>query len=254
MIITHSEIQDRRVAVVEIDGPLESRSSPDFEGYINQLLGKKIIFILFDAKKMQYVSSEGIGLLLLLQKKIAEANGFFILFSLADETATLFGLLGFDKVFRIAESRADALQIMDRQIELRERGDAVGTEAAPAAIREPEPSPPAAPAGINEPSPSVSAAADSGTRVVECSNCKTRIRVYSDGDYLCPHCKNSFSVMSRDLQQTPEKQPAATPGAASLIVECARCKSLLRISRGGTYRCPDCNTPFTVSEDLSVKF
>ena len=249
MIISHSEILDSRVAVVEIDGPLESRTSQDFEDYINRLLAKSILFILFDAKKMEYVSSEGIGLLLLLQKKISAANGFFVLFNPVPEITTLFGLLGFDKVFRMAESRAEALQIMDRQIELRERGEAVGPEAAA-----PEPEP-AAPAEIAEPSPEIAAAAGPRAMIVECSGCRARIRVYSDGDYLCPHCKTGFSVTSRDAAQSVEI-PAVRPtgGPASLVVECARCKSLMRIVKSGTYRCPDCDAPFTVTDDLSVKF
>ena len=131
VVINHAEILDNKVAVVEIDGPLDSHTSPDFEEYINQILAKSILFILFDAGKMTYVSSEGIGLLLFLQRKISEANGFFVLFNLSGEILTLYRLLGFDKVFRIAESRADALQIMDRQMELRESGapEAPGPEA-----------------------------------------------------------------------------------------------------------------------------
>src|SRR4030042_5735425 len=122
VIINHAEILDNRCAVVAIAGPLDSFTSPDFEDYVNQLLAKNILFILFDAGKMEYVSSEGIGLLLFLQRKISEANGFFVMFNLSSEIQTLYRLLGFDKVFRIAESRAEALQIMDRQREPRDRG------------------------------------------------------------------------------------------------------------------------------------
>ena len=66
MVLSHADILDGRGAVVEMDGSLDSFTSPDFEAYIDKLLSKNILFILFDATNMTYASSEGIGLLLFL--------------------------------------------------------------------------------------------------------------------------------------------------------------------------------------------
>lgn len=251
MVINHAEILDKRVAVVEIDGPLDSGSSPDFEDYINQLLIKKIVFILFDAKKMESVSSEGIGLLLLLQKKISETNGFFVIFNLSEEIQTLYQLLGFDKVFRITDTRADALQIMDRQIELRDKGisepdeSAKDTRVSMAATAQHEME-----MSNTHAVPKREPVAGPQVMIVECSHCKSLIRISQDGDYICPHCNNAFTVMN-----TGNKPVSVAPAMnESMIVECTRCRSLVRIKGSGSYQCPDCDARFAVAKDMSVKF
>ncbi len=268
MIINHSEIHDGRVAVVEIDGPLDSLTSPGFEEYINKLLERNILFILFDSAKMKYVSSEGIGLLLFLQRKISEANGFFVIFSLPHEIMTLYTLLGFDKVFRIAGDRAEAIQVMDRQMELRAKGLREEPVPEPAVdeeqVRQEEPEPieevsplsvkpleegrkTAAP--VMEEAPAVQRP---GTRIVECSHCRSLVRVSRDGNYLCPHCNREFAVKSSEAARRPA-EPAAG-GFGSMIVECKTCRSLIRVKKAGTYRCPDCKTAFSVGADQTVKF
>ncbi len=271
MVIKHSEILDNRVAVVEIDGPLDSLTSPGFEDYINKLLDKNILFILFDSGKMSYVSSEGIGLLLFLQRKISEANGFFVIFSLPHEILTLYALLGFDNVFRIAKDRAEAIQVMDRQMELRKKGlkeeppmlpaedVTIGAAGAMEPFEEMSP-PPAKPEEMRK-KPSAPAAEEEmpaglqpRSRIVECSHCKSLMRVSRDGDYLCPHCNTEFTVKSRDTEKQPAEAAAPAPGFGSIIVECKKCKSLVRIKKPGTFQCPDCGTKFSVGQDRTVKF
>jgi anti-anti-sigma factor len=268
VVINHSEILDNRVAVVEIDGPLDSYTSPGFEEYINKLVDRNILYILFDSGKMTYVSSEGIGLLLFLQRKISEANGFFVIFNLPHEIATLYALLGFDKIFRITRDRSEAIQVMERQMELRAKGLVDKPEPAPAGdvtmntveTMEPfvEVSPP--PVKTGEPRKQTAETAGEvmpgegrpGSRIVECTNCKSLMRVTRDGDYLCPHCNREFTVKSRE----PVRRPVETPpgGFGSMIVECKKCKSLIRIKKAGSYRCPDCKTTFSVGTDQTVTF
>lgn len=253
MVINHAEILDNKVAVVEIDGPLDSHTSPDFEEYINQILAKNMQFILFDAGSMTYVSSEGIGLLLFLQRKISEANGFFVIFDLPGEILTLYRLLGFDKVFRIAESRAEALQIMDRQMEMRESGiteEPVPEEPAPAAVR--------IPAENVSPAPAAEQREERRPAVVEvtCANCGVTLRVEPDSDYLCPNCNAEFSMIgsgARGAGQTGAREDDLSD-FGSLIVECARCKSLIRIKKPGAFRCPDCSAKFFVGDDQTIAF
>jgi len=271
VVINHTEMFNGRGAVVEIDGPLDSVTSPGFEDYINTLLAREVVFILFDSGRLHYVSSEGIGLLLFLQRKIYERNGFFVIFNMPHEIMALYTLLGFDKIFRIAGDRAEAIQVMDRQMELRKKGlkeeppaasveEVMVAPAGTAALRE-EPTAPPKPGekpGIGSetavPVPeSPTAAAQPRARIVECSNCTSLMRVTSDGDYLCPHCNREFTVKS----QEPAKRPSETaPGSAfgSIIVECKTCKSLIRIKKPGSYQCPDCKTYFRVSGDQTVTF
>ncbi len=256
MVIKHAELMDNRAAVVDIEGPLDSYTSPEFEEYVNRLLARNIVFILFDAARMAYVSSEGIGLLLFLQKKISEANGFFVIFNLQDEILALYSLLGFDKIFSIAPSREEALRVMDRHIELRDKG--LGGEDEAAAPGEPAPAP-AAPVEVSRPAPKPAErpARDDGqgprSTVVACAVCRSQVRVYHDGDYLCPHCGAEFTVTGVD--RAGRSAPAAKgDGFDPLIVECGKCRALIRVKNPGKYQCADCGATFTVSPDQAVKF
>lgn len=249
MVIHHAELDDGQTAVVEIDGPLDSLTSPDFENYINKLLGKNIPFILFDAKNMGYVSSEGIGLLLFLQKKISDTAGFFVFFNLSGEIMTLFSLLGFDRKFLVADSRQNAELMLKRQIEMRKSGvpEKTGARTDSEAFAE---------ARASEPrfAPAEQDYGPDGT-VVACDNCTSQVRVYKDGEHRCPHCNTEFTVANRRIAHTRDEGGAVTAaGAGSLVIECATCKSLIRIKKSGNYRCPDCKTRFTVARDLTVVF
>jgi anti-anti-sigma factor len=118
--INHKEVLEGRVTIVDVSGPLDSETAADFEDYIRKLLEKNIMYILLDAGEISHVSSEGIGAMLFIQKRIAEKNGFFVIYNLNGEISALFSLLGFDKVMRIVSSRIEAMEIMDRQMELRD--------------------------------------------------------------------------------------------------------------------------------------
>ena len=126
VFINHIEVLSGEAAIVEINGPLNGETSPDFETYVNSLLEKRICFILLDAGNLQFVSSEGIGVILFIQKKLSENNGFFIMYNLQDEVQLLYNILGFDKVIKIARSKIDAMETMDKQIELRTSEDIEG--------------------------------------------------------------------------------------------------------------------------------
>jgi anti-sigma B factor antagonist len=39
-----------------------------------------------------------------------------------------------------------------------------------------------------------------------------------------------------------------------IILECAECKSIIRIKRAGSYICPDCKTDFSVDQDQTIIF
>lgn len=116
--INHTEIGESSSAIIEIEGPLNSDTTPDFDDYINNLVDNNIIYLLIDMLNLKFISSEGIGAVLMIQKNINDKNGLAVFFNMNYEIASLFKLLGFDKVFTIAADRADALNILDRHMEL----------------------------------------------------------------------------------------------------------------------------------------
>jgi len=197
--INHHDVLDGKVIIVEVKGPLNSETSLDFEEYINRLLARNSIFIILNALSIDYVSSEGIGVILFMQKKISEKNGFFVIYDLNNEIRQLFLLLGFDKIVWTVGSRIEAMEVIDRQLEMRE---------SPGGKTEAGEMPPVL-ADIEKPE--------------------------KDNDNLPDEIQEKVAF-------------------APFIIECARCKSLIRVRESGEYLCPDCNASFTVNHDMTVHF
>ena len=66
-------------------------------------------------------------------------------------------------------------------------------------------------------------------------------------------------LLAEEIESETTAPVETSPGTESsfthpLIVECAECKSLVRVTYPGTFLCPDCNTQFTVEEDRTIIF
>lgn len=192
IFISHTDILDGKAVLLEITGRLDSSSSPDFEDYINDIISRNIRFIIFDAKKLEFVTSEGIGVLILIQKKVIKKNGFFVFINISNEIKTLFSLLGFDQIFTFIETRIEAMQLIDRQIELRENDLEVSIPGVsmPGIIAEEMKQEKAEEQKFSEPVP----AAFQNPVIIECIKCRSLIRIKEPGDYLCSECSEKFSV------------------------------------------------------------
>lgn len=198
--IEHTEMLDGWVTVVNIKGALNSETSSNFEEYINGLLEKKKEFIILDAQHLDYVSSNGIGLILYIQKKLSSHYGFFIILNLPDEIKTLFSLLGFDKIFTVARTMDEALQMMEKQIEVRDSGDMqpsddmndvvlTDSDLGRVEVQDKKHAIPITGEHIEFTTPVIA----------ECTECKSLIRIKKSGNYLCPDCHAEFTV---DQDQT----------------------------------------------------
>ena len=221
LFIQHTEIQKNTV-VVNVEGPLDSETSPDFEDYISQLLNNGYRFIILDAENLQWLSSEGIGVTVLIQKRIAELNGAFVVFNLSQEIISLYRILGFDKIIHIADNKSQALDIIQKQIDMRadepagnvspvdefsldlpDREDLAGNpdfasfdervDENPGQDKHPENDSTAGDDDIFIPASGVEVVFD--PFVIECAKCASLIRIRKTGEYMCPSCKTEFTVM-----------------------------------------------------------
>jgi len=208
--INHTEIGEGSAAIIEIEGPLNSDSAPDFDDYVNKLADNNVIYLLLDMKNLHFISSEGIGAALMLQKSINRENGLAVFFNLNYEITSLFKLLGFDKLFTIASDRADALQILDRHMELfqkespAQRSDKGITEVHPSfeersSILEEDLQDDDSFTVFEDPEDSAENEDIDESFVIECVKCRSLIRIRETGDQLCPYCSAEFTV-------TDEKQ------------------------------------------------
>jgi anti-anti-sigma factor len=196
--INHIDFGKDSTSIIEMDGELTSESSPDFDEYIGKLLDNNVIYMLIDMKNVGYISSEGIGALLMVQKKISKKSGLVIFFNLNNEISSLFRLLGFDKVLTIASDRADALQILDKHIELfysKDPYDNNDFDFIEQKDKEDKP------AQLNVKLPKSKPVVKEENEinsfknfVIECIKCNSLIRINEFGDHLCPFCSAEFTV------------------------------------------------------------
>lgn len=208
-LISHTVTDVGRIAVVRINGALNSNTSVNFEEYINRLLKEGKHYIILDASNLEYISSAGIGVMIFIRSKILEHNGLFIICNLSGEVSSLYSMLGFDVIFDIVGSEDKALLKMEAQIE------AAGHHV------------------------------DHGDdETIQDIMTHDDITSEDDTDMI------EFNFQDTIIDDADEKTSFADP----IILECAECKSLIRILKSGTYICPDCKSEFSVDKDQTVIF
>jgi len=101
--------QDRagEVAIVRLAGRFDSSTAQPAEDNFAQLLGSGTPRLAIDMSGLEYISSAGLRVLLVVAKKVQQANGKMVLFGLVPNVREVFSVSGFDKIFAI-QSDADA--------------------------------------------------------------------------------------------------------------------------------------------------
>ncbi len=101
------------ICVIRIIGRLDAVTSAEFEATINGLIsggGNKLIF---DMGQLQYVSSAGLRSFLGTAKSLKAGNGRMAFFSLQESVNKVFQMSGFNKIFKLFNSREEATEFMN---------------------------------------------------------------------------------------------------------------------------------------------
>lgn len=98
------------VTVVVVEGQLIVGNRQELKQKVLEELesGERKFVVDFD--KTGYIDSSGLGVLVSLSKKIREQGGELRLAGLNEDLRTLFELTKLDTLFKISDSRAEALQ------------------------------------------------------------------------------------------------------------------------------------------------
>ena len=86
--------------LLEVSGRVDSENAETLKKYLVDL-GKREQHILIDCSALDYISSTGLGALLLLLKLIQKGGGTLRLFGLSPRITEVFGISGFDQFFPI---------------------------------------------------------------------------------------------------------------------------------------------------------
>jgi len=95
------------VLIVRMTGRLDSSTAQPAEENFAQMLGSGTARLAIDMSRLEYISSAGLRVLLVVAKKVQQAKGKMVLFGLVPNVREVFSVSGFDKIFTI-QSDADA--------------------------------------------------------------------------------------------------------------------------------------------------
>ncbi len=98
------------VTVVDVDGQLIVGNRQELKQKVLEELEAGERKFVVDFANTGYIDSSGLGVLVSLSKKIREQGGELRLASLNEDLRTLFELTKLDTLFRIADSREEALE------------------------------------------------------------------------------------------------------------------------------------------------
>jgi len=96
--------------VVNIEGRIDTTNSAVFESEIEGLFNSGEKFLIFNCSGLNYISSSGLRVFLVAQKKTIALQGKLYLCNLQPSIKEIFVISGFSTIFRIFDSMEEALE------------------------------------------------------------------------------------------------------------------------------------------------
>lgn len=90
--------------ITKLSGRLDGVNSEDINKYIATILDKGIRKVICDFSEVNYISSAGLRVILINQKKMTSAGGEIVLFQLSQAIHEVFKMSGFLRIFRVIAS------------------------------------------------------------------------------------------------------------------------------------------------------
>ncbi len=90
-------LEDGADGVVRIAGRLDAAQSPAAQAHLDRLSG----VVVLDCKRLDYISSAGLGVLLKTQKRLLASGAKLRLVGVGAHIRDIFAYSGFDQVFEI---------------------------------------------------------------------------------------------------------------------------------------------------------
>jgi anti-anti-sigma factor len=105
-----SEESTGTCVIVGISGRLDTTNYTILEKRLSEMTDNGQDKILVDCTKMDYISSSGLRILLMILKKVNVMKGRFVLCGLQENIREIFEISGFTSIFEIHTNRDEALK------------------------------------------------------------------------------------------------------------------------------------------------
>jgi anti-anti-sigma factor len=96
--------------VLNIEGRIDTTNFSQFENEINTLFNAGEKNLVFDCSGLNYISSSGLRVFLIAQKKTLSFNGKLHLCNLQPSIKEIFDISGFSSIFKIFDNQEKAIQ------------------------------------------------------------------------------------------------------------------------------------------------
>lgn len=101
---------DAGFCIVKIDGRIDTTNFNEFENELIELIDSGEIKIILNCSGLNYISSSGLRVFLIAQKKILALNGLLYLSDMQSSIKEIFNISGFSTIFQIFPTQQDALK------------------------------------------------------------------------------------------------------------------------------------------------
>ena len=101
--------QERDVSIVSVEGSIDGKTAPLVRQEISSTL-QTATNVVLDMSKVDYLSSAGLRLLLLIYREFTAKNGKVVLLAVSEDIQTVMSHTGFLNFFTLANSMPEALQ------------------------------------------------------------------------------------------------------------------------------------------------
>lgn len=108
MVINHSYSDG--ILIIVLPKKLDTNSAPDVEADLNDLMKSSFQKMLFECSGMEYISSVGIRVLLIISKALMKSGKTVAFCSLTPNIRQVFEIGGFTRIFSIFDSQDTALK------------------------------------------------------------------------------------------------------------------------------------------------
>ncbi len=107
MEIAHE--RSEKALVLKPEGRIDGQNAMDFQTGIDATIGDSDTAVILDLSQLDYISSAGLRVILLLAKTLRTRNIQFSMCSIADSVKEVFEISGFGKIIATHPTREDAL-------------------------------------------------------------------------------------------------------------------------------------------------
>lgn len=104
-----AQTRQNDVCILSLNGRLDSNSSTELDRKITKLIEGESIRLIVDCKKLDYITSAGLRIMIKTAKMLKGKNGAFVLCEMADYVREVFEIAGFDKFLTIVSGLEEAI-------------------------------------------------------------------------------------------------------------------------------------------------